>query len=359
MSTMSREPDAQATQIVAQAFQQWSAGQQQPAIESVRPYADEGHGWALAMIAWFLHQTGEPGWRSAIPYAENAVRAGYPLAANYVIGNMMNDPSLRAHAAELIKVAVGQGFQVDPIGYAQQAASQGDAVAAARFLTAPFAPYPLHPAGWDDLVAHARSATQHLADLEREGNQKREAVAQHAAEVEQLAGEVTNRIRTQTGQLFTLIQAATNRQAEAVFEDEASTLRAEERSLWRGGIAIVSVAAAIAVLPLLLHYLNIGPDFTSSNLLTAHFTSAASFAVVAGVMLARARGRDRARQRARDLTLALSTMFAYGGQIEDAAERGRFTYEMGRVVIESFLRADASQGSDESTSLLTALLARK
>lgn len=311
------------------------------------------------MIAWFLHQTGEPGWRTAIPYVERAVRAGYPLAANYVIGNMMNDPGLRRQAADIIKMAVGYGFQVDPIGYAQQAATQGDPQAAARFLTAPFGPYPTSPSGWDDLVEHAKTATQHLAEVEHSGVQKHSSIAARAEEIETLADEVTGRIRTQAGQLFTLIQAATNRQAEAIFEDEATSLRAEEKALWRGGIAVVSFAALIAILPLALHYLKLGPDFTSSNLLTAHFTSAASFAVVAGVMLARARGRDRARQRARDLTLALSTMFAYGGQIEDASERSKFTYEMGRVVIESFLRADASSGSDESTSLLTALLARK
>lgn len=358
MTLTSPSPDPQVAQAITQAFQQWNSAQQQAAIDLIRPYADQDQPWALALITWFLHQTGEPGWRNAIPYAERAVRAGYPMAINYVIGNMLNDPALRAQAAELVRMAIGYRFQVDPMGYAQQAAQQGDGTAAAEFLSAPFGPYPLSPDGWDELVKHARTARRDVEAHARAGADGRQSIEVLVSQIETEVAESTNRIKTQTGQLFTLIQAATNRQAEAVFEDEASQLQKEERSLWRNGIVIVSVAALIAILPLALHYLGLGPDLSSSNLLAAHFTAAASFAVVAGVMLARARGRDRSRQRARDLTLALSTMFAYGGQIQDPAERSKFTYEMGRVVIESFLRADASSGSDDSTSLLTALLNR-
>jgi hypothetical protein len=350
--------DPHVADATTQAFQFWNSGQQQQAIDLIRPFADQDQPWALALIAWFLHQTGDPGWRNAIPYADRAVRAGYPMAVNYVIGNMLSDPALRTQAVDLMRLAIGYGLQVDPMGYAQQAAQQGDGNAAAGFLAAPFGPYPLSPDGWDDLVDHARTARREAEAHARASAEGRQSIDSLVRQVETDVAESTNRIKTQTGQLFTLIQAATNRQAEAVFEDEASQLQREEKSLWRNGIVIVSVAALIAVLPLALHYLGLGPDLTSSNTLAAHFTAAASFAVVAGVMLARARGRDRARQRARDLTLALSTMFAYGGQIQDPAERSRFTYEMGRVVIESFLRADASSGSDDSTSLLTALLNR-
>ena len=134
--------------------------------------------------------------------------------------------------------------------------------------------------------------------------------------------------------------------------------RIAEVSLWRFGLAAVSLATIISVLPLIIHYIGKGPTLSSSNLLTAHFTSAASFAVLAGVMLARSRGRDRARQRARDLTLALSTMFAYAAQIQDPQERARFTYDMGRVVIESFLRGDGAGDHDNSTSIISALLAK-
>ncbi|WP_439939296.1 hypothetical protein ACS3YM_06705 [Nocardia sp. N13] len=360
MTTIPSGLNAESGQAVTQAFQEWNSGQQQPAIERIRPFADRDEPWALALISWFLHQTGDPGWRNAIPYAEKAIRTGYPMAANYVIGNMMNDPNLRSQAPELMRLAASRGYQVDPIGWAQQVAQQGDGATAAEFLSAPYGPYPWHsPEGWDALVNHAQVTSENLREHARLASERQQRLGELVADVEVEAADTTNRIKTQTGSLFSLIEAATNRQAEAIFEDEATTLKNEEKSLWRSGIGIVSTAAVIAVLPLVLHYIGLGPEYQSGNLLAAHFTASASFAVVAGVMLARARGRDRARQRARDLTLALSTMFAYSAQIQDAAERSKFTYEMGRVVIESFLRADASSGSDETNSLLSALLQQR
>lgn len=358
MTTPSPDAGRTSQAIAANAMQMWLSGRQSEAQELLRPLANSGEVLAASLMAWFLYQTGEPNWRSAIPYVERAVRGGNPLTLNYVLPNMMNDASLRPQAAELIKTALDFGLQADPVGYAQQFLQHGDIALAEQVLQTPASPYPATPEGWQDLVAQAREYRNRLADDQRAGDEGRRHIDDLVAEVEREAADSTSRIKTQTGQLFTLIQAATNRQAEAIFEDEASSLRKEESWYWRAGIVIVSAAAVIAVLPLTLHYVGQGPQLTSAQLLAAHFTAAASFAAVSGVMLARARGRDRARQRARDLTLALSTMFAYAGQIQEEAERSRFTYEMGRVVIESFLRADASSGSDESAGLLTALLKR-
>jgi hypothetical protein len=214
------------------------------------------------------------------------------------------------------------------------------------------------PEGWQTLVDTAKQANEEIAQHAQASATSRGRIDALSAEVDLAATESTNRIKTQTGQLFTLIQAATNRQAEAVFEEEATELKKEERGLWRIGIAIVSAASVIAVLPLIIHYFGGGPRYTGSGLLAAHFTAAGSFAVVSGVLFARARGRDRTRQRARDLTLALSTMFAYSGQIHDETERARFVYEMGRVVIESFLRADAPTADESPNNMAAAMLAR-
>ena len=74
---------------------------------------------------------------------------------------------------------------------------------------------------------------------------------------------------------------------------------------------------------------------------------------MAGVLLARSRNRDRARQRARDLSVALATMFVYSGQIADEAERQTFLREMGRAVLEAFIRQDAPH-LDEGSGLIGA-----
>jgi hypothetical protein len=57
------------------------------------------------------------------------------------------------------------------------------------------------------------------------------------------------------------------------------------------------------------------------------------------------------------LAVALGTMFVYSNHIQDAVEQQRFIHEMGRVVIESFLRQDSSAG-DDGTGLLTAFMQR-
>jgi hypothetical protein len=90
------------------------------------------------------------------------------------------------------------------------------------------------------------------------------------------------------------------------------------------------------------------PWLQGNHVLAAHTTFIVALGAVAGVLLARARGRDRARQRARDLSVALQTMFAYSESIADLNERQLFIRESGRTVLEAFLRQDAPTDSDRS-----------
>lgn len=57
------------------------------------------------------------------------------------------------------------------------------------------------------------------------------------------------------------------------------------------------------------------------------------------------------------MAVALGTMFVYSNHIQDAAEQQRFIHEMGRVVIESYLRQE-SPTSDDGTGLLATLVQR-
>lgn len=140
------------------------------------------------------------------------------------------------------------------------------------------------------------------------------------------------------------------------FESEAQKNQGEGRSLWRRGIWVLSAAAFVAILPILIFYVGqiLGKDpFADENLVAAHFAPALALGAVAGVILARARGRDRAGQRARDLAVALGTMFAYSNQIRDEGERQQFLRDMGRTVIEAFLRADGGAETEPSNLLAT------
>jgi hypothetical protein len=165
-------------------------------------------------------------------------------------------------------------------------------------------------------------------------------------------------VETRTNQLETLIDQVTNAEAQSLFDSEATKYETEGRSLWRWGIGVLAVAAGLALLPILVYYAGkiTGADwFNDQNIVAAHFAPAVALGAVSGVLLARARGRDRARQRARDLSVALGTMFVYSGQIKDEGERQRFLHDMARAVLEAFLRQDAPSRESGSDSLLAAL----
>jgi hypothetical protein len=101
-------------ELIEDAFQRWSQGDQAGAVEVVRPAADASEREALALIAWFLHQRGEPVWREGVPYAEKAVAHGMAWVANYYLGNMQGDPALRTRLPELLRPAMQFGLSAGP-----------------------------------------------------------------------------------------------------------------------------------------------------------------------------------------------------------------------------------------------------
>ena len=205
----------------------------------------------MSALAWFLHQTGEPGWREAIDYVDRVIDLGYPTAAGYVVGNMIGDPNLRPRAVDLLRRAMAKGYQVDPVGWAMNVAQQGDAPNAASLMSLRMYPYPFSSEEQFSLVQQATESVARIHVAEQQASDARDTIATNAAEVNSESVTAKERIQTKTGALFALIQAATNRQAESVFNDEAETLGAEEKVLWRSGIGVVSVAAVVALMGLL------------------------------------------------------------------------------------------------------------
>src|SRR4051794_29588742 len=118
--------DAEARQSITEALQLWQGGNQGGAIDRIRPTADAGEPAALGLIAWFLHQMGEPRWREGMPYAEQALKKGMPWVAGYFVGNMMNDPNLRPQVPDFMRWALSAGWSLDPIAHAPQAMAQND-----------------------------------------------------------------------------------------------------------------------------------------------------------------------------------------------------------------------------------------
>jgi len=346
-------------QIAIAAFEKWTTGDQAGAVDLLKPYADEPRDWALALIAWFLHQLGEPRWREAVPYALAAVDRGMTWAANYVLGNMLNDPTLRQQVPQLFESALAAGWQIDPIAHAMQPFQQGDRAVAAQMvgLTGPW-PY---PAGWHDFISQAKGQLAQIRAASGDVQTKRDEAMAAIDEVRAGAENTGAELQTRADTLKTLMDQLANAEAQKFFDEEAKTNQGEAKSLWVWGVRVLIGAAALAVLPLVIYYVGkiFGHDtFAKDNLVAAHVAPAAAFGAVAGVLLARARGRERVGQRARDLSVALGTMFVYSSQIAQEEERQRFLHDMGRVVIEAFLRQDSPPASADATSLLSAITTR-
>jgi hypothetical protein len=342
------------------ALQRWSQGDHTTAVETVRPAAELGDRAGLTLIAWFQVQRGDPHWRDGLPYAEAAVKKGVPWIASYYIPHMLNDPTFRTRVPDLLRSALEVGSTIDPLAYVMNPVGQGDLGTSVRLAEVATMPR-LQPEAWTDLVQRVTHEWDAVSAAVAE-TATRKAEALHAidadqAEIAARRAEVENR----TTQLIALIERATTAEVQSFFEDEAATYGGEARRAWSWGIGLLGAATAFALAPIVIYYLGTILDkdwLAKQNLTAAHFAPAVALGAVAGVLLARARGRDRARQRARDLSVALLTMFAYSAQITSPEERQRFLHDMARVVIEAFLRQDGAPAEGESASLLAALARR-
>jgi hypothetical protein len=346
--------------MIVEAFEAWSRGDQPGAVERVRPAAGQGDRVALALICWFLAQRGEPYWREGVPYAEKATAKGISFVANYYLGNMLSDSALRQRLPELLRPALQAGLQFDPIASAQQPFQQGDHATATRLVELATIPV-AQPEAWHDFLATVQQEWDQLSgaagDVLHLREEALDAIRSTTAEVEGARQEV----QTRTQQLMTLLDQTTNAEVQSFFDTEATKYENEARFLWRWSIILLIVTALFSVAPIVIYYVGTATGHAwlhDQNLIAAHLAPAVALGAVAGVLLARARGRDRARQRNRDLSVALGTMFVYSGQIASEDERQRFLHEMGRTVIEAFLRQDAPLGEDNGSSFLSALSRR-
>jgi hypothetical protein len=355
MSEVNREPEGRSVQAVSDAItsslQSWNQGQQQAALDALRPLADEGQREALLLIAWFMSQMGQPSWNDGLAYARRAAEMGMPQALTYYFGQLFNDASYRAQTPDIARGIIAAGWSQDPLSNAPAAMQQNDPGTAVGLVRAAATPRPSE----DALTAVIRQAEKDLGvlrsgagDVAMQRERSMQVIADNEAAIREQRGEVEGRARS----LLELIERITSAEATSYFEEEATTYGGEAKSLWRGGLAVLSLAALASLAPVLIYYIDraIGhkPWIQAHDLVLAHTTAAVALAAVAGVLLARARGRDRARQRNRELSVALQTMFVYAEQIADESERQTFIRDMGRTVLDAFLRQEPAVDADRS-----------
>ena len=353
------EPTKDDVSAAQDAFQSWQNNAQEQAIERIRPLADAGRPWALSFITWLYMQRGAPEMAKGIPYAERAAGLGMHWAPvhlfNSMIGNAAAFPDGVDSALDLITRSGPWWTGIDPVGQGWNLIAQGRHADGVRLMGLR-SPFPATDAEWDSLAASARAQANEINKVLKGVTAVEAQVGKAATAHQEAIEKVRNDLETSAKQAELLVTSVTSEATGTLFKKDADRNKEESKTAWIWGLVVLAAAAAVAVAPVILHYLGRGPDYSTGALLGAHAGSTAALATVAGVLLARARARDLARQRANDLSIAIATMITFSNQIRDEDERQAFMTTMGQVVLQAHLTT-SQQGhqTEESRAGLIAL----
>ena len=337
------------TEMVQQVVSNWNGGNQPAALQTVLDLAKQGKRWAIALHPWLSMQLGMPHVKEAMAIAISAKESGMPWVThqffNHVASNLPSYPELRESVVELARNSV-PWTGLDLAGTAWNMISQGYVTEGMSILHLTWEDFTMP----QNLLQNAKDYVANISSLE---STARESFAKSGTTLETLEKEVRksrDEFQTSVQQAGLLVTAATSDATNTLFKEDAERNRLESRKAWIVGLVVLGAAALIAVLPLFLHYMGKGPDYSAIPLLGTHVASTAALATFAGVLLARARNRDQAAQRARDLSTAMGTMIAYSNQIQGAEERERFMMTMGQLVLQAHLTSGTVVTPDESVS---------
>ncbi len=310
------------------------------------------------LLAWLLMQQGPSGMHESIEFAIKAATLGFPVQTlhtfNNAVAHLPSDPALGARLGELMQYGTAWGG-ADLVGQGWNLIAQGHTETGLKLMMTP-GPWPLSEPQFRVLVEQAQARLRELDTASASASRKETDFTRQVEEAQTTIDKAKDDLVTsarQTGLLVTTISSdATN----ALFKADATRNTKESKGAWRSGLAILGGAAVVAVLPLVLHYLNVGPAYTTIEQIGVHLASTAALATFAGVLLARARSRDRAAQRAHDLSTAMGTMISYSNQISDPIEKQRFMMAMGQVVLQAHLSAGPGPtSSDDGVAGMVAL----
>lgn len=360
-ANMPPEPTPEDVQTVQTAQQLWNQNNQAQALETIRVAADHGDRWAINLMCWLTMQMGYPTIEGGLPYAKRALALGMPWTVTNFVNNLMGNVPAAPHLVDaaldlLSSLAPWQSGGLDTAGQGWNLVAQGHPAQGIKLMGVS-SPSPQTNKQWTEMV---EAANQHVIELDQivlAARDKREEVNLAAANGVVAIQKSRDDLETSAQQAGLLVTSVTADATRSLFDEDAKRNEDESKSAWMWGLIVLGAAAVVAVLPLFLHYIGKGPDYSKGALIGAHAASTAALATVAGVVLARARSRDLARQRANDLSTAMGTMIAYSNRIRDDGEKERFLMTMGQLVLQAHLTAGGSGGAgrDESLSGLVAL----
>jgi hypothetical protein len=355
-SSVAPTPEPADVALVQQVHQFWNVGNQIAALDLLRPRAEAGSPWACAFLAWLLVQQGLPGIEESVSWAVRAAQLGTPgqvtQTFNNLIGQIPSNPALATRLPELIRWGAPWYGGIDLVGQGWNLISQGQPELGLQVMMLPMPePLAVTEPQLTSLMQHARERVGELDEFTNSARQRGSELDQTASQAQSAIYKARDDLQTSAKQAGLLVTTVSSDATNALFKVDAERNTKESRGAWRAGLMVLAAAALVAILPVVLHYMDVGPGYSALELIGVHLASTAALATFAGVLLARARSRDQAAQRAHDLSTAMGTMISYSNQISDPTERQRFMATMGQVVLQAHLSSGSKQGSkDESLS---------
>lgn len=347
-------PDPDDVTLVQQIQQYWNSGNQASAIELLRPKAAEGRTWAAALMAWLTMQQGYPAIDESITWAIKAAELGQPLQAihtfNNVVGHVGSFPQLGERLSELLAIAAPWAGGIDPVGQGWNLVAQGQPALGLQMMSLSI-PWPASEPQMAGLVTQIASRSRELDEILVAARESRATVDLNAGDARAAIEKARTDLETSAKQAGLLVTTVLSDATNSLFKADAARNAKESTGAWIAGLAVLGLAALVAVLPVGLHYLDMGPSYTAIEQIALHLASTAALGTFAGVLLARARSRDRAAQRAHDLSTAMGTMISYSNQISDPTEKERFMMMMGQVVLQAHLTTGSGQATKDVESV--------
>lgn len=351
------QPDPNDVALLQHVQQLWTSGNQPAAVDALRSKAEGDNPWAAALMAWLLMQQGYPGIEESITWAIRAAEGGCAGQLSQTFNNVMahipSYPQLAVRLPELLKLGLPWSNGFDPVGQAWNLVASGQPELGLQVLLAT-GPWPEQQMSL--LVEKANSRLRELETAVAEAGRYQDRIRATADEAQATIKKSSDDLETSAKQAGLLVTATTSDATNSLFKADAARNAKESHGAWVSGLFVLSAAAIVAVLPVVLHYLNVGVDYSALEQIGLHLVSTAALATVAGVLLARARARDQAAQRAHDLSTAMGTMISYSNQISDPSERQRFMTTMSQIVLQAHLTSGPKQGgNDDNVSGMLAL----
>jgi hypothetical protein len=352
-------PDPNDEMLLQQTAQLWNSGNQIAATETLRPRAEADAPWAATLMAWLFMQQGGKGLFESVTWAVKAAQLGAPgqtvHTLNTALAHLPSEPGLASRLPELLRWASQSNGGIDLAAQAWNLLAQGQSNLALEVLSFS-APWPTTDPQWTALVANATERNAELENISSEVRKHEADFDEYVSQAQVAINKARDDLETSARQAGLLVTAISSDATNSLFKADAKRNAKESRGAWRWGLGVLGAAAFIAVLPVMLHYLDFGPGYSAIEQIGVHLASTAALGTFAGVLLARARSRDHAAQRAHDLSTAMGTMISYSNQISDPIEKQRFMMSMGQVVLQAHLTSGTGQpAKDDSVSGMLAL----